>query len=155
MSINNSDYNDLDRKIAVILANDATLTNNMISELVDLSASAVHERIRKLKNGQKIKKIVAFLDSNFMEMQLASFISVIVDGKDNNKHFIECVKNHKNVLECHHMTGDFSYLLKVRVKDTQQLESFISDFLKELPGVTKSVTEVVLSSPKDESIIVD
>jgi Lrp/AsnC family leucine-responsive transcriptional regulator len=155
MSMNNSDYNDLDRKIADILANDATLTNNMISELVDLSASAVHERIRKLKNGQKIKKIVAFLDSNFMEMQLASFISVIVDGKDNNKNFIESVKNHKNVLECHHMTGDFSYLLKVRVKDTQQLENFISDFLKELPGVTKTVTEVVLSSPKDESIIVD
>jgi Lrp/AsnC family leucine-responsive transcriptional regulator len=58
-------------------------------------------------------------------------------------------------MECHHITGEYSYLLKVRVKDTQQLESFITESLKTQLGIARTLTQIVLSSPKDGDTIVE
>ncbi len=58
-------------------------------------------------------------------------------------------------MECHHITGEFSYLLKIRVKNTKELESFITDSLKSKLGIIRSLTQIVLSSAKDGDTIID
>lgn len=154
MSIFNSDFDEIDRKIAVELSKDASLTNVALGERVGLSSSAANERVRKLKQAQKIKKIVALVDSEFMDMGLGCFISVLVEGKENNIVFLEAIQSQGNILECHHITGDYSYLLKVRVANTKGLEILVSDFIKAQPGVTKTMTQVILSSAKEDSVVV-
>lgn len=155
MSIHNPAFDELDHQLACELMRDATLTSTALGNLVGLSSSAANERVRKLKSEGVIKKIVALVDSRFMDMSLGAFIFVTVDGKENNASFLAQVPSHQNVLECHHVTGDYSYILKVRVADTRALEGFISNYLKSQPGVNKTMTQIILSSSKDNSVIID
>lgn len=147
-------YDSLDRKIASLLSQDATLTNSAIGDRIGLSASATHERIRKLKSGGKIKRVVAFLEGAFMDKALGAFISVLLEGKDYDRSFVQNALEHESVLECHHITGDYSYLLKIRVADTKALENFITEFLRGQKGVIKTMSQVILSSPKEDSVII-
>ncbi|MMZ62523.1 Leucine-responsive regulatory protein [compost metagenome] len=56
----------------------------------------------------------------------------------------------KEVLECHHLAGDDDYLLKVAVLDIKALEQFISNYLKQIPGIAKTKTVIALSTLKEE-----
>jgi len=154
MSTQIIDNERIDRKIAELLMGDAGITSNKIGELVGLSTSAANERLRKLKNEGAIKRIVAMVDCNFMNMNLGAFIFVLVEGKTNNTNFLEKAVAHENILECHHLTGEYSYLLKVRCADTKALEFLISDFLKAQKGVAKTMTQIILSSHKENSLVV-
>ena len=59
-----------------------------------------------------------------------------------------------NLLQpAHHLTGDFSYLLKLRLRDTAQLEQFLMDRLKPLPGIVRTHTLIVLSSVKETHVL--
>ena len=57
------------------------------------------------------------------------------------------------VLECHHVTGGWNYLLKVRVADTRALEAFLGTVLKQVKGLQRTETLIVLSSPKETSML--
>jgi Lrp/AsnC family leucine-responsive transcriptional regulator len=154
MSNNQPDMDVLDKKILDILRMDATTTNASIAERIDLSQSAVNERIRKLKENKVIRNIAAFVDAEALNKDLCAFIYVLVDTPINSKTFLgQAIKN-QDILECHHITGEYSYLLKVRVQNTKALEGFISDFLKTQIGVQKTHTQIVLSSSKDGSTLV-
>lgn len=154
MSINNMILDALDRNIINLLLEDGLMTNAMIGEKIGLSSSAVNERIRKLRTSNIIKKTSICVDASCLNLQLGAFIFVLIDGgTENNKSFLENASLHPNVLECHHVTGEYSYLLKVRVEDTKKLEEFITEFLKTQKGVTQSLTQVILSSSKDLSNI--
>jgi Lrp/AsnC family leucine-responsive transcriptional regulator len=52
-------------------------------------------------------------------------------------------------MECHHIAGEYDYLLKVRCKDTKELDVLISERLKGVLGVARTVTNIVLSSQKE------
>ena len=150
-----TDINDLDRKIIGILQKNALMTNAQIGENIGLSPSAVNERIRKLKDKDVIKRITAIINAKFVKKELCAFIYVLVDKPDQSSDFLKNTIKNPNILECHHVTGEYSYLLKIRVENTQELEIFISKFLKSQKGVSKTLTQIVLSSAKDGSTIID
>ena len=87
MSIHSAVYDEIDLKIARILMQDATLTNAAIGELIGLSASATNERVRKLKADGVIKKVVAMVDSHFMDMALGAYIFVLLEWNDTHQNF--------------------------------------------------------------------
>lgn len=155
MSINNSALDDIDKKIIYILQEDASLTTNEIAKKIDLSLSATHERIKKLHVSGIIKKISAFIQASSIDLSLCAFIYVLIDTPFHSKKFLEEIIKNEAVMECHHITGEYSYLLKVRVKDTHKLESFITESLKTKLGIVRTLTQVVLSSPKDGGTITD
>lgn len=155
MSIQNSENDHLDRMIAECVMQDASLTSAQLGEKVGLSSSAANERLRRLKQNGYVKKITALVSAEFMDMTLCAFIFVTLDKAEDHKGFLEAVGGNKSILECHHVTGEHSYLLKVRCSNTKALEGLISDFLKGQCNVAKTLTQIVLSSHKDESLIVD
>ena len=154
MSIQDSEYDDLDHMIAECIMHDATLTSNQLGEKVGLSSSAANERLRRLKQSGAVKRIAALISAEFMDMGLCAFIFVTLDKKEYHQYFLSAICRHKSILECHHVTGEYSYLLKVRCKNTKALELFITDFLKGKCNVSKTMTQIALSSHKDESLIV-
>jgi Lrp/AsnC family leucine-responsive transcriptional regulator len=155
MSIQNNEYDNIDRMIADCIMHDATLTSHQLGEKVGLSSSAANERLRRLKQNGCVKKITALVSAEFMDMGLCAFIFVTLDKAEHHEHFLHAVGCNKCILECHHVTGEHSYLLKVRCRDTKSLERLITDFLKGQCNVSKTLTQIVLSSHKDESLIVD
>lgn len=155
MSIEQPEIDYLDKKIIEILQENALLTNVGIGEMINLSPSAVNERIRKLKDKNIIKRIAAIINAKYIKKELCAFVYVLIDKPDQSNEFLKNVVKNSNILECHHVTGEYSYLLKVRVENTKELEIFISTFLKTQKGLSKTLTQIVLSSAKDGTTITD
>jgi len=74
---------------------------------------------------------------------------VRIDKPENAEKFKKTVVGIPPILECHHITGPYDYLLKVLVEDTDALEAFVGE-LKSLEGVVSTSTAVVLSTLKEK-----
>jgi Lrp/AsnC family leucine-responsive transcriptional regulator len=143
----------IDRKIINILQKDASFSHATIGEKVGLSASSVNERIRKLKTHHVIKKIVAIVDPQQIGADVFAYIMVSITGPENELQFGKVMLAFEEILECHHVTGEYSYLLKVRAKNMAALESLLINKINVLSGFNRSFTQVVLSSFKEETAI--
>ena len=89
------------------------------------------------------------LDSKKLGMDITAFISVSMEHPKYNNNFNEFVKTHKQITECHYITGDFDFLLKVNTESTGGLESLLNE-IKSAGGVSLTKTLVVLSTVKED-----
>lgn len=121
---------------------------NSIAEIVSLSVPSVSERMRKLEEKGLIQNYVAILDSKKFNFDITAFIFVEVDGSNNYPKFVNRVVEEPEVLECHSITGDGSHVLKVRTKNTESFEKFLST-IQSWDGVKRTRSNIVLSSFKE------
>ncbi|MBH68863.1 MAG: AsnC family transcriptional regulator [Rhodospirillaceae bacterium] len=143
----------IDRKILAILQKDATKSHAEIGRFVNLSTSSVNDRIRRMQKNGVIKNSIVTVDATKVELNVLAFISVLIDWSEANETFGSVVQSMPQVLECHHITGDWSYLLKVRARNNFELEDLISNKIKSLPGVTRSETVFALSTNKETAAL--
>jgi Lrp/AsnC family leucine-responsive transcriptional regulator len=143
----------IDRQILELLQKDGRRTNLDIAQTVGLSAPSVSERIKKLTQGGFIKRYVALLDPKRVHRDTTAFISVVISQPQFADGFIEIIKDMPDVLECHHITGEYSYLLKIRTNDTDALGELISTQIRGIEGVTGTRTYVVLGTVKEETAL--
>lgn len=80
---------------------------------------------------------------------LPALISVAIDHPKFNDGFVAAVKDNRHIAECLYIAGEFDYFLKVVTDNTKTLESVLNE-IKSIPGVSKTQTSIVLSSPKNE-----
>jgi Lrp/AsnC family leucine-responsive transcriptional regulator len=135
------------------LQGDGGLTYAEIGSAVGLSASAVNDRLKRLRADGVIRRMTAEIDPAALGLTLLAFVLVAVNEPVGEARFREAMKGAPEVLECHHLTGDFSYLLKLRLRDTAHLEHFLMDRLKPLSGVVRTHTLIALSSVKETHIL--
>ena len=121
-----------------------------IGELVGLSAPSVSERIEKLEQSGVIRGYSAVLGSRELGLDVTAFIGVVVETPGGIEIFEETVVSIEGVLECHHVTGHHTLLLKVKAPNTQALEMLISR-IRTLAGVVRTETTVVLSTHTERS----
>lgn len=140
----------IDLSILNLLKQNAKHTASQISKRVGLSIPAVMERIRKLDGSQVINRYTVKLNLKKMGYNILAFVFVSLDSSASIGGFREQVVKFEQVLECHHLAGEFDYLLKVVTTDTAELEDFLSNQLKTITGVEKSNTMIVLSTLKEE-----
>lgn len=139
----------IDSKILDELKENGRATASDISKRVNLSIPAVAERIRKMEDSKTIEGYTIRINREKINKKLLVFIFVIVDGSDNIENFRNTVIKHRSVLECHHLAGEYDYLLKVLLEDTKALESFISEHLRAIKGVNKLNSIITLSTLKE------
>lgn len=139
----------IDFKIIDILKKNSRASTSEISRRVNLSIPAVAERIRKLEEAEIIEKYTIKVNRDKINFKLLAFIFVNIDKTENIEEFRKAIVQYNSVLECHHVAGEYDYLLKVLVEDTKALEDFISHTLKKINGVSKSNTIITLSSLKE------
>ncbi|MFL5760196.1 MAG: Lrp/AsnC family transcriptional regulator [Thermomicrobiales bacterium] len=144
---------DIDLHLLDLSQNDGRLTYGELGAAVGLSISAVNERIRKLYARGTIRATVAIVEPAAVGLALTSFIQVLLERPEHDAPFIAGVLATPEIQECHHIAGDYSYLLKVRTRDTAHLESLISNGIKRLPGVVRTQTTIVLSTPKETTAL--
>lgn len=121
---------------------------NTIAEIVHLSVPSVSERMRKLEERGLIESYAALLDSKKFNFDITAFIFVEVDGSNNYPKFVNKVISEPEVLECHSITGDGSHVLKVRTKNTESFEKFLSK-IQSWDGIKRTRSNIVLSSFKE------
>ena len=118
-----------------------------------LSAPSVSERIKKLCGEGIIKNYTAILNDKMIGKELTAYVNVDISNPRYEKAFVSEVTKLHDVLECHHVTGDYSYLLKVKTRNTTSLENIITTKIRSIPGVVQTLTNVVLSSLKEETYL--
>ena len=136
-----------DLKIINALSENARVSASVLSEKVNLSVSAVIERIKKLENAGVIKKYTTILDEQKLGLDVTAFICVLMDHPRFNEGFMEFADKKAAIIECNYVTGDFDYLLKIRTDSTASLERIL-DEVKGQPGVGRTKTMLVLSASK-------
>lgn len=142
-----------DLEILELVQADATLTQAEIAEKVGLSVGAVSERLKKLETRGVIRRYVAVLDAKRLGKDICAFIQVLLEHPKYDQPFQEAMSRCPEVLECHHVLGSYSYLLKVKIEDTASLENLLSRRIKAIGGVAQTATIVVLSTSKEGTAI--
>jgi len=142
-----------DRKILSLVQRDADLAQAEIAKRVGLSAAAVNERLKKLEHAGVIRRYVAVVDARAVGTSVVAFVEVFIEHPRFEATFIARVRDMDEVQEVHHITGEFSLLLKVRVADMESLQQLLIHHLNALEGVRQTRTVIALSTSKEESFV--
>jgi len=110
------------------------------------------ERVKKLEASGVIKGYQAVVDSKKLGKDITAFIGVSIGNQRDIERFAAHILRHPDVLECHHVTGDESFILKVKSANTGSLEKLLGD-IRSVEGVTRTVTKVVLSTAKESQAL--
>jgi Lrp/AsnC family leucine-responsive transcriptional regulator len=135
----------IDRQLLDALQTDSKRSLKEIGAAVGLSAPSVMERVRKLENAGVIRGYHALLDARKVGLDTSAFIGVSVSNPRQISAFEVWVESIPQVLECHHVTGGHTLLLKVKTQNTADLEKLISR-IRSMDGVAGTETMVVLST---------
>jgi Lrp/AsnC family transcriptional regulator, leucine-responsive regulatory protein len=141
----------IDLRILELLQQDGRMSQAEIAKTVGLSAPSVGERIKKLETRKIIRRYACILEHEQVGRKISAFIAIRLDKPIHAQAFLQRIRELPDVLECHHVTGDMDYLLKVRTRSTATLESLINNDLRPLDGVVRTQTSVVLSAQKEET----
>jgi Lrp/AsnC family transcriptional regulator, leucine-responsive regulatory protein len=143
---------DLDLQILNTLQTEARVSYAELSKRFGLSAPAITERVRKLEETGYILGYQARLNPLLLEQGLLAFVALELGKLTERKALLQVVANHRAILECHHTTGSDDFLLKVRVRDTTELELLLSEALKKAAPSLRTHTTIALSSLKENSV---
>ncbi|MCP3891273.1 MAG: Lrp/AsnC family transcriptional regulator [Desulfobulbaceae bacterium] len=143
----------IDKKILSILQNDGRITNSRLAQQIGLSPPAALERVRRLEASGVIEKYVALLDREKAGFNVQTIVMVCL-----SHHQIQSLQNVKErltemeeVLECHQLTGDVDFLLKVAVKDMNSYTDFVNSKLSGIPGIQNVKTSFILETLKNST----
>ena len=139
------EVDEVDRHILSVLQENCKLPLVKIGERVGLSAPSVAERIDKLEKSGVIRGYTAILDGRKLGKDITAFIGVFIDHPKLIGKFEKEIDHLEDVQECHHVTGQHTVLLKVKVNNTSGLEELIRK-IRSIEGVSRTETSVVLST---------
>ena len=140
----------IDLTILDFLQADSRITNVEIARQINLSPPAVHTRIKRLEQDGYIRQYAALLDREMLGFDMLCFIQVSlqVHQPEVVNHFRECIAQIPQVLECHHLTGDIDYLIKIVVRNQHDLQRFLMEQLTPIPGIARIHTSLALTEIK-------
>jgi Lrp/AsnC family leucine-responsive transcriptional regulator len=120
-----------------------------LSGILDLSAPSTADRVKKLEENGAIKAYAALINPESVGCHVLAFIAVVLEHPRFRSEFIDMVNKLPAVQECHHITGDYDYMLKIRCQSTMELERLLTNELKDFGGVSKTQTIIALSTVKE------
>ncbi|WP_281226160.1 Lrp/AsnC family transcriptional regulator [Flavobacterium aquiphilum] len=142
----------IDKKILMLLQQDAKLNTKEIAEKVGLSVSPTFERIKKLEQKRYIKSYVALLDAEKIGKSISVYCQVTLAV--HSRELIDGFKQHILVLPevtgCFHVSGNYDFLLKVAVNDMNEYQKFVIDKLSVIRGISNVQSSFVLEEIKND-----
>jgi len=143
-------FDETDKKILQLLQQDSKQTTKELSNKLNLSVTAVYERIKKLENLGVIAKYVALVRKEKVAKAFVAFchIKLIQHSQDYVVKFEKEVTNLAEVLECYHISGDYDYLLKVHVTDMEEFRDFMVNKLTTINHIGSTHSMFVINEVK-------
>lgn len=143
----------IDKKLLGLLQADSKRTTKELSLKLNLSVTAVYERIKKLEREGIIDKYVVLLNKNSIEKGFVVFchIKLIQHTKEFLTRFESDVVQLKEVQECHHVSGEYDYILKIAVKDMEAYREFLVTKLTTLQHIGSTHSTFMISEVKNST----
>ena len=144
-----------DLQILKILQQNGRITNLQLSNEIGLSPAPTLERVRKLENSSYILSYHALVDEEKLGLGIKTFIQVSLDFHKNNtiQIFLDEIQEIKEITECHHVTGQCDFLLKIYVKDIKSYEQLIMQKISRITVVKTFQTMIIMSTNKKEPTV--
>lgn len=145
-----------DKKLIYLLQEDSTRTTKELSVKLNLSVTAVYERVKKLEREGIVHKYVAVVNRNKVNKGFVVFchLKLIQHTKEYLTRFEQQVTKLDEVLECYHVSGDYDYILKIFVANMEEYREFMVTKLTTLQHIGSTHSTFMISEVKNSNIIV-
>ncbi|MHA2396146.1 MAG: Lrp/AsnC family transcriptional regulator [Candidatus Thorarchaeota archaeon] len=150
------ELDESNKKLLHLLQKDSKQSISKLSDVLGIGISAVHARMKTLKETSVVKQYTAIVDPDKVSRGTLAFILVTVryrvpgsKGVLSQRDFCEQIAVHPLVQGVHVLSGEYDVLLKVRAESISEMNKFIVDFLRELPEVDKTLTMFAMDSYLD------
>ncbi len=146
------ELDDIDFKILSLLQQDGRISHTAIAKLVELSSPSVTARIQRLEKDGTIVRYAALLAADKIDQGILAFVRVRTGASgDDSLAFEQYAQRATEVVECHDIDGEDSYILKVRTRNTQSLRELIVR-IRSFPDVTRTITSIVLLTIREDAL---
>jgi len=144
-----------DKKLLFLLQNDSKKTTKELASALDLSVTAVFERIKKLEKQKVIEKYVALIDKQKIQKDfiVLCHVKLVQHRKDYITQFEKEIVQFSEVLECFHVSGDYDYILKICVKDIKDYREFMVTKLTNLQNIASTQSSFTIKEVKNTTMI--
>ena len=148
--VSRAKLDELDLRLLAALQDDGRRSTAELARELRLSGPGLQKRLRKLEARGVIRRYTTVVDREAVGLDLLCFVHVILahHRPDSIKRFPDRINSMPEVLECHFLTGEFDYLLKVVVASHEELEKFLFERLMKVSGVDRTRTSIVVKEVK-------
>jgi Lrp/AsnC family transcriptional regulator, leucine-responsive regulatory protein len=144
-----------DRRILEILQANSNITNAQLAQEIGLSPAPTLERVKKLENAGIIKSYHAVIDLASVGLGVSTFVMASLKGhnKENIAKFMSAIQEIDEVVECHHVTGQADFILKIVAPDIPAYQNLMLEKVTNIEVVDNLQTTVILSTFKDSKVV--
>ena len=145
----------IDKKILEILQTNSNITNAQLAQEIGLSPAPTLERVKKLETAGVIRSYHAVIDTAAVGMGVNTFVMCSLKGhnKDNIEKFMKAIRKIDEVVECHHVTGNADFILKIVCTDIPAYQNLMLEKVSNIEVVDNMQTMVILSTFKDSKVV--
>ncbi len=142
-----------DRSILRYLQQDGRMSNLSLAERIHLSAPQTLRRVRTLEEKGVIRSYTAQVAHEAVGLGVMAFVNLSLDREQfrNVREVERQLMAFPNIIECHTISGDFDYILKVVAGDLKSLSQFLTDTLMQVPGVASLRSMICMEEIKPVS----
>ncbi|MFX0557974.1 Lrp/AsnC family transcriptional regulator [Maribacter sp. CXY002] len=146
---------DTDFKLLGLLQTDSKKTTKEYANVLGLSVTAVYERIKRLEKNNIIKSYVALVDKKTVNRNFTVFchVKLVQHTHENIKQFEREILKLDEVVECHHLSGDFDYVLKIHVQDMEAYRGFMVEKLTAINHIGSTQSSFTIKEVKHSTAI--
>ncbi len=147
----------LDRKILLLLSNDIRISFTDIARQCHVTASAIHQRVQKLTENKVIDNRTFKVDPKALGFNALAYVGVQINLVRNKTHqeVFDHIRSIPEVVECHNITGKYSFLLKIYAKTNEHLKQLLVENLQSVVEVVATETFISLEEGFSRNVPVD
>ena len=148
-------FDEIDEKLLGLLQEDCKRTTKEYADNLGLSTTAVYERIKRLERSKVITSYVALIDRFKVNKGFTAFchVKLVQHTRENIRHFEQEILKLYEVVECHHLSGDFDYILKIHVKDMEDYRNFMVSKLTAISHIGSTQSSFTIKEVKHSTAI--
>lgn len=146
-----NDLDEIDLMLLKLLAQNSKYTTKELARLVNLSASPVFERVKRLENKDYIKKYIAILNPEKFDQGFIVFCNIKLKQHDKKigHDFVADILKIDEVVECYNISGDFDFFLKVYARDMKHYQDFVFNKLGSVESIGSAHSTFVMAEVKN------
>jgi len=140
----------IDKQILTLLQQDCALSLQQIADTLHLTTTPCWNRIKRLENEGIIKRRVALLDAEKVDLELIAFVQIKTQQHSEQwfEDFVLQVKGFSQVMEFYRMAGEYDYMMKVLVKDMRSYDQFYKTLVNNVSGLSDVTSSFAMQQLK-------
>ena len=149
------ELDSIDKKLLYFLQEDSKQTTKELSHKLDLSVTAIYERIKKLEKQDVISKYVAIINKQKVERDfiVLCHVKLTQHKKEYVLQFEKEIMTLPEVTECFHVSGDYDYILKICVKDIKEYREFMVAKITNLEHIASTQSSFTIKEVKNSTAV--